>query len=144
MEDHSPEFQLFLSIFSRFMAFPRCVPNVHHFVASKPVLVWQSCQSLFTHSSFGMAFIFAVIAVLNSSSGLYQDYKINSIQHLWLFIRKNIWIKCHYSVHIYLASYVRRYAPSEKNSDFLKHFPRQHHIVKNCENTMMLSQTVDS
>ena len=43
MEDHSSEFQLFLSIFSQFMAFPRCVPNVHHFVASKPVLVWQSC-----------------------------------------------------------------------------------------------------
>ena len=34
MEDHSPEFQLFLSIFSKLMAFPRCVPNVHNFVAS--------------------------------------------------------------------------------------------------------------
>ena len=32
-----------LSIFSQFMAFPRCVPNGHHFVASKPALVWQSC-----------------------------------------------------------------------------------------------------
>jgi len=46
MEDHSPEFQLFMSIFSQCMAFPRCVPNVHHFVASKPVLVWQSFESL--------------------------------------------------------------------------------------------------
>ena len=34
MEDHSPELQLFLSIFSKLMAFPRCVPNVHNFVAS--------------------------------------------------------------------------------------------------------------
>ena len=46
MEDHSPEFQLFLSIFSKLMAFPRCVPNVHHLLASKPVLVWQSFQWL--------------------------------------------------------------------------------------------------
>ena len=34
MEDHSPEFQLFLSIFSKLMAFPRYVPNIHNFVAS--------------------------------------------------------------------------------------------------------------
>ena len=47
MEDHSLEFQLFPSIFSQFMAFPRCVPNVHHFVASKPVLVWFSDEAHF-------------------------------------------------------------------------------------------------
>ena len=47
MEDHSPDFLQFLSIFSQFMAFPRCALNVHHFVASKPVLIWQSFESLF-------------------------------------------------------------------------------------------------
>ena len=31
---------------SQFMAVERCVQKVHHFVTSKPVLVWQSCQSL--------------------------------------------------------------------------------------------------
>jgi len=36
-------FSLWKTIHQSFNYCPRCVPNVHHFVASKPVLVWQSC-----------------------------------------------------------------------------------------------------
>ena len=75
MEDHSPEFQLFLSIFSKLMAFPRCVPNVYDFVVS-------------------ISFRFLLSEHVNSKNNVFRDSKVADevLQTTLHFVECTAWV----------------------------------------------------